>query len=245
MKIVPVIFTYSRDGACAAEAAGALKEAGFDEVFVFADTNHHLTGEAMVAIRCTGARMLPSTHPNPGGQYGPECLRGIATCYREVIAATGADYVLKVDSDTIVVKTSRLRAAAADGVAAAGWVWGGWEFGGCCALISRRAANEVLRVATEEKLPCRCPEDVTTARIAARVGDVRRWPYNEQGGFGAGYRYGITPLEEHARRFDMVTFGNRHLLAGSDCDRREKVALTMARFRRVLRGMRQIGEVAS
>jgi hypothetical protein len=241
MKIVPVIFTYSRDGACAAEAAGALKDAGFSDVVVFEDAHDPVSDAALEGIGKARAQIFASSHPNPGGQYGPECLRGIATCYRDVIAGTSADYVLKVDSDTIVVKTARLRAAAADGVAAAGWVWGGWEFGGCCALISRRAANEVLRVATEENLPCRCPEDVTTARIAARVGEVRRWPYNEQGGFGAGYRYGVTPLEEHARRFDMVTFGNRHLLAGSDCDRREKVALTMARFRRVLRGMRQNG----
>jgi hypothetical protein len=72
MKIVPVIFTYSKDGACAAEAAGALKEAGFGEVVVFEDARHPVSDSALEGIGKTGARILPSTHPNPTPTPAPD-----------------------------------------------------------------------------------------------------------------------------------------------------------------------------
>jgi hypothetical protein len=228
--IVPVIFTYGKDGACAIEAAGALRDVGFDFVVVFEDMHHPVTDECRKAL-CKLAYVCQSDHPNPGGQFGIECLRGIVDCHLQVDSA----YVLKVDSDTIVRRVGRIKQAAVDGVAAAAWTWHGWEFSGCCALISRKTLLHAQKLLANPPawIGERCPEDITIGRIAEEVGEVRRFPYNAEGGFAAGYRYGKTTLEEYARRFDVVTFGNRHLLPGRDCDKREKVAFTMSRFRRI------------
>lgn len=236
--IVPVIFTYSKDGPCAIEAAGALRDAGFDLVVVFEDSKNPLTLEVSREISKV-AVVLQSSHPNPGGQYGIECLRGIVSCHRRALGVSRADYVLEVDSDTIVRRTDRILIAASAGVAAAAATWPGCPFAGCCALISRRAIHHAAKVL--ENPPAwigeRCPEDATIGRIAADVGEVRRFPYNAKGGFAAGYRYGETTLEEYAKRFDVVTFGNRHLIPGRDCERRERVAITMSRFRRISSGV--------
>lgn len=235
--IVPVIFTYSKDGACAIEAAGALRDAGFDFVLAFEDSRNQLTLETLRGLAKV-ATVIQSNHPNPGGQFGIECLQGILNCHRKALTMAMADYVLKVDSDTVVRDASRIMRAAEDGVAAAAWTWHGWEFSGCCALISRSAVNHAVRLLANPPpwIGDRCPEDITIGRLAAEVGEVRRFPYDPAGGFCAGYRYGATTFEEYARRFDVVTFGNRHLLPGRDCEKRERVALTMARFRRVCAG---------
>ena len=246
MNIVPIIFTYAADGPCALEAVGALFDAGFPVVYVAEDAFRPLLDETRYAAETLGAKFIPTHYQaTNGGQYGRAVLAGIADAYAKVIEDTGADYVLKVDSDTVVAKTCRLRAAAAAGVAAAGWAWMGWEFSGCAALISATTVAELLRVCYgTEPLPrgladADCPEDVATSVIARGVGEVLIWPWCIEGGYGSAYQYQHAkgPLEEYARRYDICTFGNRHLLPGTPCDQRAHVALTMAEYRRVLRSM--------
>lgn len=233
MTIVPVIFTYSLDGPCAIEAAGALRDSGFARVFVFEDAHRPLEPATRSAI-AKHAVMLKSYHPNPGGQYGLECLKGIISCHARALDLSGADYVLEVDSDTIVHRTGRIIQAAKDGVSAAAMSWPGCSFAGCCALISKRTIHHAVKLLADPPPWIdreRCPEDSTIGKIADGVGTVVRWPYCESGGFGAGYRYGTTPLSEYARRFDVVTLGNRALIPGRPCEKRETVAVAMSRLR--------------
>lgn len=241
MNVVPVIFTHAPDGPCSLESAAALREAGFADVFVFEDAAQPLAVETRKSMKRI-ATVMQSNHPNPGGQYGIDCLRGIMLCHSRVISMTGCTHVLKVDSDTVVNRADRILQAACDGVAAAGGTWHGWEFSGCCELVSVAAVHHVFGVLHNPPSwldRAGCPEDITTGKIAASVGEVRRFAYDESGCFAAGYRYGVTPLAEHARRFDVVTFGNRHLLPGRDCEKRERVAQAMARFRRECRALRE------
>lgn len=244
MSIVPVIFTYSPDGPCALEAAGALVDAGFPVIYVAEDAFRPLLQETRAAMLDLGCRCMQTHHqPSKAGQYGRVVLTGIADTYGRIVEETGTDYLYKVDSDTIVNRTDRMREAAGAGVAAAGWAWLGWGFSGSCSLISRRAAAAIREACyAAGPLPAglsdaACPEDLASATIARTVGDVWIWPYDPAGGYGAGYQYhhATIDLAEYARRFDCVTFGNRSMLEGTPCDRRAQVALTMAEYRRVLK----------
>lgn len=245
MKIATVIFTFSCDHACAVQASESAFDAGLGPVWVFEDGASPLPGETAALLRTAGCRVERTAFPRMSNLRGVEAFRGMLDCYDRVLKFTGASHVLKLDSDTMVVSAARINKAANDDVALAAMRSDRYPFFGMAMLLSRRLVDligdKVSGDGGIEGFDSRnFPEDIVTGTLATRFqcGEVRSWDYDPAGGFGAGYAYSEAKvgLDEYARRFDVVTFGNRHLIPGDEpsCTKRAKVAETMLEFRRIL-----------
>lgn len=245
--IHPVIFTHKPDSSCVVEAAGAAMEAGLKAPWIFNDSRDPLDDLTVFCLKQMGCTVRNFTRKTTiAGQYGRDCAFGIAEAYNEVLNTTKDDYVIKLDSDTVVLKLDRYNKAVQDEVLAAGWAWEGWVYSGCSCLVSRRGVDRLMEFhLNNEPLPRGlsaeyCPSDVLEYAVLKTLELPRIWPYDEKGGFGAGYLYrnSRVTLAEYARRFDVVTFGQRYLLDGEPQSRREHVARTMSSFRSIYRNMK-------
>ena len=149
----------------------------------------------------------------------------------------GTDYVFQLDSDTMLTGLSYIKNAIAEDAVAMGWTWPGQRLAGCAWLIKTQACRDLEQaMATRhpclDGIPTRIASDILTSHILDRLfGDsatVRHW-FNSEGGFGKGWQYD-PEIDVGMERWEMITFGNRHLIKGvKKCERREIVALTMAR----------------
>ncbi len=246
--IHPIIFAYDLDASCTVEAAGAAIEAGFKPPWIFNDARRPVPVEVIGLLQQMGCTVRPFTRKTTvAGQYGRDCAFGLAEAYHEVLQASKDDYVMKLDCDTVVLRTGYYREAISWGVIAAGWAWEGWVYSGCCNLISQRGVKRLLDFhRSNEPYPLGlsadyCPSDVMEYAVLKTVERPHTWTYQEEGGFGAGYAYGNAKvsLKEYARRFDVVTFGQRYLLTGEEHERHEHVARTMSAYRSIYRNMKK------
>lgn len=232
-----VIFTFAGDGAAAMMAGKSAIAAGLGPVFIEIDGAKPLTPEMRAAMKRQGFRVRETMFPRNKGIRGIDCYRGLLGSYSYALRDTGASHVLKLDSDTLVFRADRIKQAVADDVAAASMRTDGYRFYGCAMVLSSRLVSGIAaHVQRWKGIPGHrnhdLSEDIATGDMAdlLDIGEVRRWPFDPAGGYCAGWRYDDTPPEVYRERFDVVTFGNRHLLTGKDCERRDKVAETMARF---------------
>jgi hypothetical protein len=155
---------------------------------------------------------------------------GVVRCYEQVLDITGSRYLVKMDSDTVMLSAGGLRAAAADGVAAAGACSVERGFYGAAELIG---ADVVKKLADLSRGGVGRPElgvwheDLVTYAAAVEVGVVRKWMVGQPKGFFTGWQYGneLRRIED-LWRWEVVTFGNRFLISGGS---REVVAAEMWR----------------
>lgn len=232
-----VIFTFGNDGAAAMLAGRSALAAGLGPVFVEVDGKAPLTPEMRAAMKREGFRVRETMFPRNKGIRGIDCYRGLLGSYSYVLRESGASHLLKLDSDTLILRSDRIKQAVADDVAAASMRTEGYRFYGCAMVLSFRLVHSIAaHVQRWKGIPGHrnhdLSEDIATGDMAdlLDIGEVRRWQFDPAGGYCAGWRYDDTPAATYRERFDVVTFGNRHLLTGKDCERRDKVAATMAEF---------------
>jgi hypothetical protein len=238
-----VIFTFDADALAAAVAAASALRAGLGPVFVFEDMAKPVPDGLRREMTAAGCRVRGTAWPRVGNLRGLHTYLGLLDTYVQVFRETGASHLVRLDSDTYIVRPHRLRQAVADDVAAASLVSAGYGFYGCCCVLSARVVAATLAFVTRwGGVPghdnASLGEDVATGHLARKLGlgEVREWHHCNEGGFCAGYEYhrASVPLSEYAHRFDVITFGNRNLLEGPDCARRDHVAATMLEFHRGL-----------
>lgn len=245
MKIPVVIFTFSCDHACTVFAARSALDAGLGPVFVEVDAASPIPVGTTDELRRLGCRVSETTFPRNGNIRGMESLKGLLATYRKVFSATGAAHLVKLDADTVVLRPDRLKQAAKDDVSCAAMSHGGTPFFGMCMMIASRLVHTMEMLAKSQGQFAGFDngnfyEDIVTGTMSQRLrlGETRQWPFDPDGGFGAGYTYAHSKihLSEYAERFDVITFGNRHLIPGdmSSCAKRDKVAETMLEFQRIL-----------
>ncbi len=236
-----VIFTFDCDAVAASIAADAAVTAGFGPIYVFEDAARPLPTSVRRGMENAGYRIRTTRWPRIGNLRGIDTYFGLLDSYIQVFRETSAAQIVRLDSDTYIVKGDRLKEAVFDDVAAASLVSNAYVFYGCCCVLSARLVAGISAFVTRwGGIPghdsATLAEDTATGHRARllRLGEVREWRHSNGGGFCAGYEYhrATVPLDEYARRFDVVTFGNRNLLEGSDCARRDMVAATMLEFHR-------------
>ena len=172
-------------------------------------------------------------------------------CYErlKVISLTGkrfkTDYVLRIDSDTVLCNAQRINEAVRDEVPAMSWSWPGVALAGCCSLQRTGVASEMLML-MQQWGRCITPgttgDNIIAYLLERFFGGHRKHYFDPTGGFGKAWRY--DDKHDDARRFassfDFVTFGNRFLAcecdgkAIPDCDAYDECAIAMAKFRGVL-----------
>lgn len=178
MNVSAVIFTYAMDAALAERAAKAAFRAGMTPLMVWDGAVPE-----NAANRTPEALHIASDFPRRGNLNGEACVRGVLDIFAAV--SDGADWVVKIDSDTIVRRsyTERLARSAKDSegfyVLNTNTPW--W---GCCYALRAATAKRLAEIAKTWAFEGRCPEDHTIYQMMLRNGMTR--------GFGAiGWmRYG-------------------------------------------------------
>lgn len=245
MTIPVVIFSFECDHACTVVAAGSAIRAGFGPVFVEIDGERPLPRATCGYLERMGCVLRETRFRRNGNLRGMETYRGMLESYLHAFETSGARHLLKLDADTYVVKGDLLKQAAKDDVSAAAMSFGPYPFYGWAMLLSRRLVEGIRDWLDEwDTLPgygrADFPEDKATGTMSMRLGlgETRQWEFNPEGGFGAGYLYSRAQdsLECYASKYEVITFGNRHLIPGakSSCAKRDDVASQMMAFDKLL-----------
>lgn len=233
-----VIFTFGPDGLAALMAAESAAASGLGPVFIEIDGHKPVTPEMAGTMKSKGFRVSFTSFPTPSRLLGLDCFRGMLRSYWRIFKETGATHVFKLDSDTLVQRAGRIRQAVADNVSAAASSNPDCHFYGCAMVVSRRLIEAVGdhidrwggMPGFANKDLC---EDLAFGHMSdvLRLGETRRWEYNPAGSYLAGWQFDPGKTALYKARFDVVTFGNRHLLEGKSCEKRDKVAQAMFEYR--------------
>jgi len=237
-----VIPSWSADAPCVLESAGRVLDSGVsaDRVAVAhcVDRDKPLPEVTVNLLRRRGINVIEHDYCHARSMEGIRLLPVTLFRWAEI---QKADYVVKVDSDTLVNRWDRVEKAVGDGVLAAAWAWPGTYWAGCCSLYSRRALKYLVCPKSYDRLQGYVTnEDRVIHYLLTRefgFDAIRYWWHDRSGGFARGWQYGKDPwtMEECAERFDVVTFGNRcRIPGGCKGGKREEMARTMAKFRKAL-----------
>lgn len=232
-----VIFTFGPDGPAALLAAKSAARAGLGPVFVEVDGVNPVLPEIVRDMEADGFNVSYTDFPTPFRLLGLDCFKGMLESYRRIFATTGATHVFKLDSDTLVQDAGRIREAVRDNVSAAASSNPDCHFYGCAMVVSRRLAYSIgTYIDRWDGMPgfanrdlC---EDLAFGHMSDKLnlGETRRWEYDPAGSYLAGWQFNPEKTALYKTKFDVVTFGNRHLLTGEINERRGKVIGAMVQF---------------
>ena len=232
-----VIFTFGPDGPAALLAARSAARAGLGPVFVEVDGVNPVSPEIVRDMEADGFNVSYTDFPTPFRLLGLDCFKGMLKSYFKIFTATGATHVFKLDSDTLVQDSHRIRDAVRDNVSAAASSNPDCHFYGCAMVVSRRLVYSIgTHIDRWDGMPgfanrdlC---EDLAFGHMSDKLnlGETRRWEYDPAGSYLAGWQFNPAKTDLYKTRFDVVTFGNRHLLTGEINERRGKVIGAMVQF---------------
>lgn len=215
---------------------------------VIEDAEHPLPGDTKQTLQDDGVYLMQSKVPRNGNLNGLAWTREQLRCLDVCAENLGMDNLIKIDSDVVCRTLQRLtESLATDGIHNAGIYDEREERAPYCygpvyglSVTAVRACLDALKELPPWAfdaniiLPRGAPEDHLTGRlIGHRLGtDCRAmWRYEASGGLLAGWQYRadrqglqeIHWIREYWRRFECVTFGNRHLIPSHKHARREVV----------------------
>lgn len=167
MKTAVVIFTYTKDAELAEVAAAAAIRAGASVLLVW---DREIPPDA--EQRTPDAIHTASTFPRNGNLNGRECCLGILDIFNSV--AEGVDWVVKVDSDTLISARllERLESSRKDSegfyVLNTATPW--W---GCCYALRSATVRKLSEIAQSWNFQGACPEDHTIYQMMLHNGMTR------------------------------------------------------------------------
>jgi len=221
--------------------------------FVIEDAAAPLSREDREALAAVGARVFFSRFHRGGNLTGAENLTGqlqFLELAGMVAGADGtpADWLLKVDSDTVVQRLDWLAGVDPEQVAAVCHEQPHWWFQGCCYALSMawlpqlKALWEGLEQASETdprrqelaKLGPLYPEDVTTGWLAVATAGARCVIAVPGFPAGLGIAHWMFKRSERDREAELcrpyavVAFGNRMLLPSQMPEASQRLAAAQA-----------------
>lgn len=206
-----VIFTHPPDYVAAGLAARALRGLGVRPILAIDRKDPKLAVEGCTVVRTSA--------PRQGNLNGTAWVR---EALRTMHAAGAADYVLKVDSDTIVRGLGWLEgpACAAAGV----WVPAMSGMNGCCYALGTGFLDEMIRRADLLPESAHCPEDRTIGKLAAECGPVRYQTYGEPGCVFSAWLWAEGMPKYGEDRSEVIVFNRENRVP------RDEQAAAMKRF---------------
>lgn len=168
MKIAVVYFTYGGDAeflGLSLEALELLRNREGDEVsvFVFDDAN------APLAVVPEGVVYEQTSFAREGNLNGVECVDGMLEAYARVFERTGADWVIKCDSDVCLNDVEWLRGYDVRAVAQVGTSHVQSFCSGACYAVSAAGVAAVQQVLTDETVRLRANIGWNEDRIVCRA----------------------------------------------------------------------------
>lgn len=226
-------FTYSKDALAIVQAVGAFRDAGGKNVAIFDDAADPLPDHFVKSI--SPDLYEQTTFLRRGNLLGWPCIFGMLDCMERACDTFGSDGTLKIDSDTIV---SGLGWIDTNAPMTGFHITGEPYIRGMAYHLALTAIHDIRKeLAAGFRIEsAKVEEDttITTEALALYGPAVRRINWND--GLAGGWDYtGQTPVDKYLG-CDVVTFGNRRRITGCGCDgeKRERVAVEMAKFRKLL-----------
>jgi len=239
--MIPVVIpTWSLDAPCVLESVGALIDGGKDpaEIAVAHNPERGLPTRTTDLLRSSRVSIIEHDYAH---RRTPEDFTRLQTSLLGWAMVHDTEYVLKLDSDTIIRRWGHIEDAVKERRLVATPAWPGNLFVGCCSLYSKDALRVLSRVDSYNALEGHMTnEDQAFHYVLAKVFGpeaIHNWWYRKMGGLIKGWRYTKEEftMEDYADRYDVVTFGNRKQVDGKCTgEKHEIVAKTMAEFRNVL-----------
>lgn len=203
MTTTAVIFTHPPDYVAARYAAECLRRAGARPVLALDEHDPHL--------RVDGIDVIRTSFPRVGNLNGMDCVRGILQTLDEQ-AGTG-EYVLKVDSDTLVMSLDWLKGRTETAVGMNEPTLEGRRHGralyGMCYALKVADLPELRAAARYEDR--HCSEDIRMGELAAEVGTLWTWRNRAKGTPFAAYSWRRgEPVEWWKERYQALVFQRTH-----------------------------------
>lgn len=227
--MIGVWFTFGPDGPALVESVAAFRDAGGTKVAIFDDDTNPLA-DSVVSHIAPDLRER-TTWPRGGNLRDWPCILGELDCMERAAGQLGGDAVLKIDSDTLVLSLDWIDPSAPMSGFIAGY--GAHIFG-----MAYHLRVEAVRTVRSSMLGRHRDPDGHLNEDRA-ISCEAMWRFGPQihahtwdAKLAGGWDFGRTPPERYAT-CQVITFGNRHLLTDIRCpaERRERVAVEMARFR--------------
>ena len=225
MKIPGAIFTYEPDGPLSILAARAARRAGMGKPYIIQDESKPLSSSATLRAAELKYPLITTDFDRKGNLNGLECVHGMLQCYKKIMDNECCDYVLKIDSDTLLTRSTTVyEAASHDRLIAAVSIPEDKSKGidprpaaGACMLLSRVLVEEMLSFIHKwnglpNMLNSNMPEDVAIGSFAVLLDATSCLLCRKSSVAGFGYAWDDgTPyedIESFKERFEFVTFGN-------------------------------------
>lgn len=206
MTLPAVIFTYAGDAPALPWCVRGVQAAGLIPV-VAEDAAAPLPPITRGWLARGGVRVVSTRFPRRGNLNGTDCAAGICRTLAAAAAWAGAGHVIKLDTDTIIVRPAAwLASPEADMIAL---VDRGGRTGafGCCYRLSRRAAIIAAAALAVGPFDPAAPEDQTIHRTVSELVRVRELEFDAAAGpFSAFPQDG--DAADFRRRFDVLSVGN-------------------------------------
>lgn len=230
MKTLGVWFTYGPDGPCLVESVAAFRDALPNAIVAIADDAAYPVTRETLSLVAPDIRHT-TDFPRRGNLNGWPAVRGILSTIRRLCRETGAEGAIKIDSDTLVMDGRWLdRTAPMCGFLSGQWAY---LFGLAYWLRADAAARIEQGIASRwvgENI--RVPEDQTISTEAFRAYGPAVLAHSWTAGMSANWQYRDGEDQRCAGK-SVVTFGAKRLAPGKCGDeKREQIALAMAKFRR-------------
>lgn len=242
-----VWFTFEGDSACLVESVSSVRRVyGQDvPVCVFDDAKAPVSGDALERVRPT---LYERTRFDRGGNLnGGVAIAGMLDCMRRVAEITRADWVSKIDCDTVLIRRwliDDLRWAYQ------GTSWGTEQLGaGLNYVLRKDVPGRLLQhIAGRPGLfKGKSPEDNSIALLTAVCCPGGLLIHDSGMGarhrLAAGWMYhqAMPSIPSECTRFSLVTFGSRYSMDDLTVEQqssqlaRDRVAETMSAFNEWLR----------
>lgn len=223
MKILIHIFCFAGDADLLPICIRAARRA-------FPGASVHLVDDAANPIPAKALRDLGDVHyqqsawERNGNLNGPECIRGILSDMHANAALYHADYIVKLDPDTIVVRGQRYLDLMAKGVGQITQTTPEKFFGGMMYILRSDILETCLENAMTMQFPDYAQEDNTIGCLANIACHTGLWVVEDGTRPGNGGRTGgfsferlqtdggvdLAYVDEVVRDLDLVNIGTHH-----------------------------------
>lgn len=236
MTLTFCYFTFSLDGETVIQAVRSLRRTYPDNpVHIVQDAAALLSQEHRDILASYNCKFCMSDFPRNGNLNGKACTLGILSQLR----ATGSDWVVKIDSDTVVTKdlfnplmaTNKRAQFLYQDPTQHDWCYG------LCYALRRDAIEQAYYYLLDAALPDGYAGEDRKVAHAANVlfsEDIDHLYFEKN-----NYRFyqwqnpRVTPelyASDKWLRADRINFGYRASMSGTDIDKRNRIAVAMKRF---------------
>lgn len=227
--MIGVWFTYGPDGPALLESIDSFRAAGGSHVAIFDEVRDPISADTLAAIQPDLRQS--TTYKRGGNLRGWENVLGQLDCMERACLHFNGSGALKIDSDTLVLDLDWIHEDAP----MSGFMAGGEAFLFGLAYHLRLDAIRTIRASMlgryrSDKDPVAEDRTISTEAMWLWGQQVNVIGWNQKR--AGGWDYGRTPPERY-QNCAAITFGNRSMIPGpgSPCDKRELVAVAMAKYR--------------